>query len=267
MASGRASANRANLAASKRMWSNIDAALMSGPEQSHDTEQPGPIKRNASCEDDLALGIEASLYGKHGVRTVQEFLRSTRPHPYISRWNSLTSATSARSAPLSVMDVLNLWSDDPEEVLLDLGFGREEPDISGRIPARFINNQSNARGINIQVYLDAQKNRMDIENPDVSNRFRQLEVLQQVTTAFSSLVGGPSVDSTAQTGAPESASAETRNGGREWECCFDASPGKHSASCRTRAKHRTCLAPPQLHRAPWSRHTSLLSASSTNGPT
>lgn len=68
------------------------------------------------------------------------------------------------------MDVLNLWSDDPEEVLLDLGFGCDEPDISGRIPARFINNQSSARGINIQVFLDAQKNRMDIENPDVSSK-------------------------------------------------------------------------------------------------
>lgn len=74
----------------------------------------------------------------------------------------------------SVMDVLNLWSDDPEEVLLDLGFGVEEPDITGRIPARFINNQSQARGINLQVFLEAQKNRMDIENPDVRSMCRML---------------------------------------------------------------------------------------------
>ncbi|CAJ1082455.1 uncharacterized protein itprid1 [Xyrichtys novacula] len=86
------------------------------------------------------------------------------------------------------MDVLNLWNDDPEEVLLDLGFGRE-PDLSGRIPARFINYPSQARGINLQVFLEAQQNRLDLENPDVSNRFRQLEVLQQVTTAFSALIG------------------------------------------------------------------------------
>lgn len=72
------------------------------------------------------------------------------------------------------MDVLNLWSDDPEEVLLDLGFGVEEPDITGRIPARFINNQSQARGINLQVFLEAQKNRMDIENPDVRSTCRML---------------------------------------------------------------------------------------------
>ncbi|KAF3836487.1 hypothetical protein F7725_029045 [Dissostichus mawsoni] len=70
-----------------------------------------------------------------------------------------------------------------------MGFGCDEPDLSGRIPARFINYQSQAKGINLQVFLEAQQNRLDLENPDVSNRFRQLEVLQQVTTAFSSLVG------------------------------------------------------------------------------
>ncbi|XP_054863298.1 uncharacterized protein itprid1 [Amphiprion ocellaris] len=86
------------------------------------------------------------------------------------------------------MDKLNLWNDDPEEVLFDLGFGCDEPDLSSRIPTRFINYQSRARGINLQVFLDAQKSRLDLENPDVSNRFRQLEVLQQVTFAFSCLV-------------------------------------------------------------------------------
>ncbi|XP_060920362.1 protein ITPRID1 isoform X2 [Labrus mixtus] len=116
----------------------------------------------------------------------------TRSSPAISRWNSFNSTLSDYSGPLSVMDILNLWNDDPEEVLLDLGFGCDEPDLSGRIPARFINYQSQARGINLQVFLEAQKNRLDLENPDVSNRFRQLEVLQQVTTAFSSLVGSSS---------------------------------------------------------------------------
>ncbi|XP_059183292.1 protein ITPRID1 [Centropristis striata] len=115
----------------------------------------------------------------------------SRSSPALTRWNSHNSATSSHSGPLSVMDILNLWKDDPEEVLLDLGFGCDEPDLSGRIPARFINHQSQARGINLQVFLEAQKSRLDLENPDVSNRFRQLEVLQQVTTAFSSLVGSP----------------------------------------------------------------------------
>eukprot|EP00064_Thunnus_orientalis_P001810 superscaffoldBa00000124_g1813 len=151
------------------------------------TEAVEPLRRNPSSDDDLALGVE----GKQPL--ILDLWR--RSSPALSRWNSLSSATSGHSGPLSVMDILNLWNDDPEEVLLDLGFGCDEPDLSGRIPARFINHQSQARGINLQVFLEAQKNRLDLENPDVSNRFRQLEVLQQVTTAFSSLVGSSSSSS------------------------------------------------------------------------
>lgn len=68
------------------------------------------------------------------------------------------------------MDLRSLWNDDPEEVLLELGFGGDEPDLSGRIPARFINYQSQARGISLHVFLEAQKNRLDLENPDVSSK-------------------------------------------------------------------------------------------------
>ncbi|XP_071755499.2 uncharacterized protein itprid1 [Centroberyx gerrardi] len=195
MASEGAAEKRANLVASRVHWSNVELL-----EPAQDGEAHEPLRRNPSSEDDLALGVEASLYGKQGVKTVQEFLRWTRSSPALTRWNSFSSAASAHSGPLSVMDVLNLWNDDPEEVLLDLGFGCDEPDISGRIPARFINHQSQARGISLQVFLEAQKNRLDLENPDVSNRFRQLEVLQQVTTAFSSLVGASS--SPSSPGAP-----------------------------------------------------------------
>lgn len=70
----------------------------------------------------------------------------------------------------SVMDVLNVLKDDPEELLLDLGFGIEEPDITGRIPARFLNCESSARGISYQLFLEAQQNRMDVENPDVRSK-------------------------------------------------------------------------------------------------
>ncbi|KAI4871236.1 hypothetical protein NFI96_019767 [Prochilodus magdalenae] len=177
------------------------------PDDIHDASAR-PFKRNASSEDDLVLGIEASLYGKSALRTAQGFLRSSITRPPLPRWDSLISAFSTHSGPLSVMDVLNLWQDDPEELLLDLGFGAEEPDITLKIPARFINHQSKARGINIQLFLEAQKNRMDIENPDVRNRFRQLEVLQQVTTAFNSLVGGSG--QTAEKPGDASVSAETK---------------------------------------------------------
>lgn len=53
------------------------------------------------------------------------------------------------------------------EILLDLGFGADEPDICTQIPARFLGCGSAARGINIRVFLEAQKQRMDIENPNL----------------------------------------------------------------------------------------------------
>ncbi|XP_007249626.3 protein ITPRID1 isoform X1 [Astyanax mexicanus] len=190
-----------------RQWLNSITEEDSKPVAIQDTPARR-LKRNGSSEDDLALGIEASLYGKPAVRATEGYLRSFVPRTPLPRWNSLTSAFSTHSGPLSVMDVLNLWQDDPEELLLDLGFGAEEPDITVKIPARFINHQSKARGINIQLFLEAQKNRMDIENPDVRNRFRQLEVLQQVTTAFNSLVGGPA-QVAEKPGEPQ-ISAETR---------------------------------------------------------
>ncbi|KAG5849955.1 hypothetical protein ANANG_G00077190 [Anguilla anguilla] len=201
---------RASLVASKAKWSRVDEQptprlsadgragnykqdsvqqwLMSSCQEQvksdPDLDASEPLKRQASGEDDLVLGVEASLYGRNPeLKTAEEVPRSPQAVPPLTRWNSLTSAVSAQSGALSVMDVLNLWHDDPEELLLELGFGSEEPDISARIPARFINHQSRAQGINIQVFLEAHKNRLDLENPDVSSRFRQLEVLQQVTSA------------------------------------------------------------------------------------
>ncbi|XP_050954553.1 protein ITPRID1 isoform X2 [Labeo rohita] len=162
------------------------------PEVVHETTVK-PIRRNQSGEDDLALGVEASLYGRRSLKTVRELLRSSHDPPALTRWNSFASNVSIPS-DVSVMDVLNILQDDPEELLLDLGFGTEEPDITGRIPARFLNYQSCARGISFQLFLEAQQNRMDVENTDVRNRFRQLEVLQQVTTTFSSLVGASNLD-------------------------------------------------------------------------
>ncbi|XP_036897086.1 protein ITPRID1 isoform X2 [Sturnira hondurensis] len=123
--------------------------------------------------------------------TVQDYLRSLHQFPEtptLSRGTSFNSCHSAASTPQSIPEWLEFWEKDPVEILLDLGFGADEPDICTQIPARFLGCASAARGINVRVFLEAQRQRMDIENPNLYGRFRQLEILDHVANAFSSLL-------------------------------------------------------------------------------
>ncbi|KAM6141338.1 protein ITPRID1 [Phoenicopterus ruber ruber] len=117
-------------------------------------------------------------------RSLQEFSES----PVMSRCKSLSSSHFLTGAPQSITEWLVLWEKDPVDILLDLGFGTEEPDVCTKIPPRFLSGASVAKGINIRVFLEAQKQRMDIERPNLYERFRQLEVLDHVTSALSSLL-------------------------------------------------------------------------------
>ncbi|XP_036595576.1 protein ITPRID1 [Trichosurus vulpecula] len=123
--------------------------------------------------------------------TVSNYMRSLLQFaetPALSRGTSFNSCPSVPSIPKSISEWLEFWQKDPVEILLELGFGAEEPDICTKIPARFLRGSSAAKGINIWVFLEAHKQRMDFETPDLYGRFRQLEVLDHVTNAFSSLL-------------------------------------------------------------------------------
>ncbi|KAM9387464.1 protein ITPRID1 [Phaethornis superciliosus] len=118
------------------------------------------------------------------ARSCQECSES----PVMSRCNNLSSSCSLTGAPQRITEWLVLSEKDPVEILLDLGFGTEEPDVCTKIPPRFLSGTSVAKGINIGVFLETQKQRMDIETPDLYERFRQLEVFDHVTSALSSLL-------------------------------------------------------------------------------
>uniref|UniRef100_A0A8C7EPF5 ITPR-interacting domain-containing protein n=1 Tax=Neovison vison TaxID=452646 RepID=A0A8C7EPF5_NEOVI len=128
--------------------------------------------------------------------TVKDYMRSLHPFsetPTLSRGTSFNSCHSAASLPQSIPEWLEFWEKDPVEILLDLGFGADEPDICTQVPARFLGCSSAARGINIRVFLEAQRQRTNIENPDLYSRFQQLEILDQVANAFSSLLNNVNI--------------------------------------------------------------------------
>lgn len=125
-------------------------------------DHPSPVRRTKSDPSGGAYGRETEE--RHGASagvaakiTVEEKL--TRWHAS-SRWGSqsVESVCSDFSSSSSVSDLLNALDYDPEEVLTSLGF--YEPDLRMRIPDRFLQNQSLARGISVDKF------RMSIDEDD-----------------------------------------------------------------------------------------------------
>uniref|UniRef100_A0A5F9C5P7 ITPR interacting domain containing 1 n=1 Tax=Oryctolagus cuniculus TaxID=9986 RepID=A0A5F9C5P7_RABIT len=147
-----------------------------------------------SADDNVqrVIGHTASLHDQGMVQmSVKDYMRSLHQFseaPSLSRGTSFSSCHSAASLPQSIPEWLEFWERDPVEILLDLGFGTDEPDICAQIPARFLDCGSVARGINTHVFLEAQKQRILVENPSLCGHFQQLGSWDHGTSTFSSLL-------------------------------------------------------------------------------
>lgn len=69
------------------------------------------------------------------------------------------------SSPASISEVLEQCEVDAETVLSNLGFVQEETPAASWIPARFFAIPSQAQGIDFQVFLRAQVQRLEMEDP------------------------------------------------------------------------------------------------------
>ncbi|KFO21302.1 Putative protein KIAA0748 [Fukomys damarensis] len=149
----------------------------------------GFSSHGTSFEDDLTLGAEAVLLAANDKLFSRSFLQTSRPCQLLDLGCSLASScmtggTSKTSS--SISEILDQVQEDAEDVLFSLGFGQEDHKDTTRIPARFFTNPSQAKGIDFQLFLKAQVQRIEMEDPCLmlASRFKQVQTLAATADAF-----------------------------------------------------------------------------------
>ncbi|XP_012873387.1 PREDICTED: protein TESPA1 [Dipodomys ordii] len=148
----------------------------------------GCYSHETSFEDDLTLGAEATLLNANGKLFSRNFLQTARPGQLLDLGCSLASSSmtgGTNKTSSSISEILDQVQEDAEDVLFSLGFGQDHKDTS-RIPARFFTNPSQAKGIDFQLFLKSQVQRIEMEEPCLmlASRFKQVQTLAVTADAF-----------------------------------------------------------------------------------
>ncbi|KAM4699377.1 protein TESPA1 [Discoglossus pictus] len=138
------------------------ASIDSTSEDLPQAHMKGICSTGNSFEDDLTLGADAMQLSDHcesSIRVVLDHQRLKNLH----MGNSMTSDSTAKTSS-SVSEILSMCEENAEDILYNLGFAREDPSATSKIPARFFFLPSKAEGIDFRVFLESQVKRMERED-------------------------------------------------------------------------------------------------------
>ncbi|XP_028640998.1 protein TESPA1 isoform X2 [Grammomys surdaster] len=158
-------------------------------EETGQSNYSGYSSHGTSFEDDLSLGAEATLLSTSGNLFSRNFLQTPRPCQLLDLGSSLASSSmtgGTNKTSSSISEILDQVQEDAEDILFSLGFGHEDHKDTSRIPARFFSNPSQAKGIDFQLFLKSQVQRMEMEDPCLmlASRFKQVQTLAVTADAF-----------------------------------------------------------------------------------